>query len=65
MRKKPIGVTVNLPTTAEGMAALREAIMEMNGQLIACGLRRVDAPAAAKLEYIKSLNGVVPWAGKG
>lgn len=62
--RKPIGVIINMPTTAEGMAMLREAIMEVNGQLLACGLRRVDAPVEAKKAYLKSLGGVVPWAGK-
>ena len=63
--RKPIGVIVNMPTTAEGKEMLRAAIMEVNGQLIAAGLRRVDASKEEKLAYIKSLNGVVPWAGKG
>lgn len=59
--RKPISVIVNMPTTEAGMEALREAVMDMNGKLIACGLRRVEASAAEKLDYIKSLNGIVPW----
>lgn len=60
--KHEIGVIVNLPTTAEGMAQLEKAMCAFNSKLVSCVLRKVDAPVSAKLEYVKSLNGVAPWA---
>lgn len=59
---KEIGIVINLPNTPEGMARLEKAVHEFNGRIIASALRTVDAPAAVKTAYLKSLNGVVPWA---
>lgn len=60
-----IGVTVNLPTTEEGMKKLQEAMIQFNSRVLACALNKcTDIPYDAKVQYLNSLNGCVPWAGE-
>ena len=65
MAKKQITVTLNLPTTEAGRAAMRERVMRMNTQMLVNVLRSIDAPDEVKAQYINSLNGRVPWAAEG
>lgn len=60
--KHEIGVIVNLPKTAEGMAQLEKAMWAFNSKLLSCKLREMDAPVSVKRAIVKSLNGVAPWA---
>lgn len=63
MAKKPIGVRVIMPTTAEGNALLDRAMTEFNSRMLACALNaHPEIPYEAKVKFVKSLNGVVPWA---
>lgn len=66
MAKKPIGVKVILPTTEEGNALLDKAMLEFNSRMLACALNKhPEIPYEAKVQFVKSLNGVVPWAKDG
>lgn len=63
MAKTQIRVTVNMPTTPEGKAKLEAAMVRFNSMMLAGALNaHPEIPYVAKLRYIKSLNGVVPWA---
>lgn len=63
MPKREIKVTINLPTSEEGKARLKQALVDMNSQLIANVLNaHPEIPYEAKVRWINSLNGVVPWA---
>lgn len=62
MAKREIKVRVIMPQTEAGKAALKERLVEFNSNLLAYALNKVDAPVEAKLRYLDSLNGVVPWA---
>lgn len=62
---KQIQVKVNMPTTAEGLAALDAAVERMNSLVIAGVLNKhPEIPHEAKVRWIESLNGIAPWAGK-
>ena len=56
--KEPIGVTVHLPTSKEGM----ERLIEVNSDILAAALNAIDAPREVKVAYIRSLGGLAPWA---
>jgi len=63
MAKKEIGVILNMPTTPEGKAKLHEASLAFNSRMIANVLNKhPEIPYEAKVEWVKSLNGRVPWA---
>ena len=65
MAKKQIGVKVIMPTTPEGNAMLDKAMMQFNSRLLACALNsHPEIPYEAKVRFIESLDGVVPWARK-
>lgn len=64
MAKKQITATLILPTTEAGRERMREAVVAMNTQLLVNVLKKIDAPNEAKVQYIKSLNGRVPWAAE-
>lgn len=64
MKRREIKVIVNMPTTEEGKALLAKAVIEMNSYVLGRALDKADAPYEAKVAYIKSLNGRVPWAAK-
>lgn len=64
MAKRRINLIVNLPTTEEGQAELARRVTEFNTKLLAYALNKVDVPVEAKLRYLESLNGVVPWAAR-
>jgi len=62
MAKKKIGVILNMPTTEEGKAKLREAAIAFNSRMIANVLNKYpDIPYEAKVRFVESLNGIVPW----
>jgi hypothetical protein len=60
--REPIGVTVHLPTSKEGMERLRERLIEVNSDILASALNAIDAPREVKVAYIRSLGGLAPWA---
>lgn len=60
--REPIGVTVHLPTSKEGMERLRERLIEVNSDILAAALNAIDAPREVKVAYIRSLGGLAPWA---
>ncbi len=62
MPRKPIKVTVVMPTTPEGKAALHQRMIEFNSDLIGNALAKIDAPPEAKRAWLQSLGGRVPWA---
>lgn len=63
MAKPKIGkVTVIYPSTPEGMEAFHKRVEQVNTRILECFLAKIDAPLSAKLAYIDSLNGIVPWA---
>lgn len=63
MPKREIKVTINLPTSEEGKARLKQALVSMNSKLIANVLNaHPEIPYEVKVRWIQSLNGVVPWA---
>lgn len=58
--REPIGVTVHLPTSKEGMERLRERLIEVNSDILAAALNAIDAPREVKVAYIRSLGGLAP-----
>lgn len=62
---KKIGVSVNLPTTPEGIERLKAQMIIFNSEVLGGALGRVDAPLKDKQAYVRSLHGVVPWAKGG
>lgn len=66
MAKREITVTVNLPSTPEGKAKLNAAMVQFNSLMLAGALNaHPEIPYEAKVRYLHSLNGVVPWAKGG
>lgn len=61
---KEIKVRLHMPETAEGMAALAQRMTEANSGMLADLLNNSGASWAQKQEYLQSLNGRVPWAGR-
>ena len=62
MAKKEIGVILNMPTTPEGKARLHEASLAFNSRTIANVLNmHPEIPYEANVDWVKSLNGRVPW----
>lgn len=58
-----INVIMNMPTTEEGKALLREAAARMNARIIANVLNaHPEIAYEAKLRFLRELNGKVPWA---
>ena len=65
MAKQEIQVVVNMPSTEAGKEALRERLAEFNARMLAYALNKIDVPHEAKLRYLESLHGRVPWAQEG
>lgn len=62
MARQAIKVTVNMPTTPEGIAQLQAAAREMNSRIIANVLNsHAEIPMEAKRRFLSELNGKVPW----
>lgn len=57
-----INVRVHLTETAEGLAALRDAMGKFNGAVLLGALNKLPAPISEKREYLEGLQGTAPWA---
>lgn len=59
---RTITVTVNMPTTAEGIAALDRAMEVFNSRVLAGALNKhPEIPYEEKVRFVQGLGGIVPW----
>ena len=59
--ERTIGVTVSMPETPEGIAALEARLLNVRSIVIGKALNNINAPLSAKKQFIESLHGIVPW----
>ena len=60
--REPIGVTVHLPQSKEGMERLRERMIEVNSDILAAAPERHRRAARGEGGLYPITGGLAPWA---